>query len=95
MIYKIPGCIDMDKLRVIHLFKADFNLGIVILFGEMAIHHQINNAYLHKGQYRKRGGEYQDITFSKLLHYQLSTYTKILLGHFESDAASCFDRIVM
>jgi hypothetical protein len=33
MIYKKPGCIELDKLRVIHLFEADFNLMIGILFG--------------------------------------------------------------
>jgi hypothetical protein len=32
MIYKKPGVIELDKLRVIHLFKADFNLLIGICF---------------------------------------------------------------
>jgi hypothetical protein len=33
IIYKKPGDIELDKLRVIHLFKADFNLLIGVYFG--------------------------------------------------------------
>ena len=33
MIYKEPANITLEKLRVIHLFEADFNLLIGILFG--------------------------------------------------------------
>jgi hypothetical protein len=43
MIYKKTGCIELEKLRVIHLFEADFNLMIGILFGHRAMHHQVDN----------------------------------------------------
>jgi hypothetical protein len=36
MIYKKPGCIEFDKLRVIHLFEADFNLLVGLFFGRRA-----------------------------------------------------------
>jgi hypothetical protein len=39
MIYKKPGCIELDKLRVIHVFEEDFNLMIGILFGRRAMYH--------------------------------------------------------
>jgi hypothetical protein len=42
MIYKKAGCIELDKLRVIHLFEADFNLMIAILFGRRAMYHQVD-----------------------------------------------------
>jgi hypothetical protein len=32
MIYKSPGCIKLEKLCIIHLFEADFNLIIGLLF---------------------------------------------------------------
>ena len=33
MIYKKPGNIDIEELRCIHLFEADFNLAIGVIFG--------------------------------------------------------------
>jgi hypothetical protein len=33
MIHKEPGNYNLEKLRVIHLFEADFNLIVGILFG--------------------------------------------------------------
>jgi hypothetical protein len=33
MIHKEPGNYNLEKLQVIHLFEADFNLIVGILFG--------------------------------------------------------------
>ena len=95
MIYKEPGNILLEKLRVIHLFEADFNLIIGLLFGRRSMFDQTQNNHLHPGQYGKPGGECQDAALSKQLQYHISTYTRTPLGSFESDAAACFDRIVM
>jgi hypothetical protein len=95
VIYKKPGCIELDRLRVIHLFEADFNLLIGVLFGRRAMHHAISNDCLHHGQYGKPGGECQDAALSKVLHNLLSFFTKTPLSQFESDATACFDRVVM
>jgi hypothetical protein len=95
MIYKKPGCLELDKLRVIHLFEADFNLIVGLLFGRRAMHHAADHRLIHKGQYGQPGGECLDVAFSKILHNIMATLTKTAMGQFESDAASCFDRIVM
>jgi hypothetical protein len=50
MIYKKPGCVELDKLRVIHLFEADLNLMIGILLGRRAMHHQVDNRLLNLAQ---------------------------------------------
>jgi hypothetical protein len=50
MIYKKPGCVKLDKLRVIPLFEADFNLIIGILFGRRAMYHQIDHNLLNPAQ---------------------------------------------
>ena len=55
----------------------------------------MKHKYLHKGQFGKHGGKCQDVAFSKMLHYQMSTYSRNPLGHFKSDTASYFDHIVM
>ena len=95
MIYKKPGCIKLDKLRVIHLFEADFNLLIGIFFGRRAMHHQVDHSLLHLGQFGKPHGECQDAAISKVLLNMVSSFTKTPLGQFESDATACFDREVM
>jgi hypothetical protein len=95
MIYKKPGVLELDKLRVIHLFEADFNLIVGLFFGRHAMHHSVDNHLLHTGQYGRPGGECQDAAFAKNLHNHMAHYSKTPLGQFESDAASCFDRIVM
>jgi hypothetical protein len=95
MIYKKPGCIELDKLRVIHLFETNFNLLIGVLIGRRAMQHSVSNGLLHCGQYGKPGGECQDAALSKVLHNLISFFTNTPLGQFESDATACFDRVVM
>jgi hypothetical protein len=86
MIYKKPGCIELDHLRVIHLFEADFNIFVGVLFGRRAMRHSVSH---------NLGGECQDAALSKVLHNLLAFFTKTPLGQFESDATACFDRVVM
>jgi hypothetical protein len=57
MIYKEPGNYNLEKLRVIHLFEADFNLMVGILFGQRAMYHAKDNDLIHKGQGGRIGGE--------------------------------------
>ena len=95
MIYKTPGCIDLKKLRVIHLFEADMNLMIGILFGRRAMHHITNNKLYHTGQYGRPDGECLDAVYAKNMAYHVAHYTKTSLGTFESDTEACFDRLVM
>jgi hypothetical protein len=60
MIYKKPGVIELDKLRVIHLFEADFNLLIDVYVGRRAMHHQVDRNLIHQGQLGEPGGKCQD-----------------------------------
>jgi hypothetical protein len=95
MIYKKPGCVELDKLRVIHLFEADLNLMIGILFGRRAMYHQVDRGLLNQAQFRRPGGECQDSSISKVLHNLISAFTHTQMGQFKSDATACFDREVM
>ena len=95
MIYKRPGCIDLEKLRVIHLFEADFNLAIGIYFGRRAMQHQVRHQLIHDGQFGKPHGECQDAALSKVLYNMVAQFSQTPLGQFESDATACFDREVM
>jgi hypothetical protein len=95
MIYKKLGCIELDRLRVIHLFEADFNLMIGILFGRRAMYHQVDNQLLNLSQFGRPGGECPNACISKILHNLTSTFTHTPMGQFESDATACFDREIM
>jgi hypothetical protein len=95
MIYKKLSCIELNKLRVIHLFEADFNLLVGLFFGRRAMYHQVDHQLLHAGQFGKPGGECQDATFSKVLTNLVSSFSQTPMGQFESDATACFDREVM
>jgi hypothetical protein len=95
MIYKKLGVIELDKLRVIHLFEADFNLLIGVYFGRRAMHHQVDRNLIHQGQFGKPGGECQDAALSKVLHNLMAFFTQPPMGQFESDATACFDQEVM
>jgi hypothetical protein len=68
MIYKKPGCTELDRLRIIHLFEANFNLFVAVLFGRRAMRHSVTQTLLHTGQCGKPGGECQDAAISKVLH---------------------------
>jgi hypothetical protein len=78
------------KLRVIHLFEADFNLMIGILFGRRAMYHQVDNQLLNTALYGRPGGGCPDSSISKVLHNLISSLTHTPMGHFESDAIACF-----
>jgi hypothetical protein len=95
MVYKKPGCVELDKFRVIHLFEVDLNLMIGILFGHCAMYHQVDNNLLNPTQFGRPGGESQDSAISKVLHNLVSSLTHTPMGQFESDATACFDREVM
>jgi hypothetical protein len=90
MIYKKPGVIKLDKLRIIHLFEADFNLLVRVYFGRRAMHHQVDRNLIHPGQFGKPGGKCQDAALSKVLHNLMAFFTQTPMGQFESDATACF-----
>jgi hypothetical protein len=95
MIYKKAGILELDELRVIHLFEADFNLLVGLIFGRWTIHNAVTTERLHPSQFGKKGGECMDAAVAKVLHNTVATLTKTPMSQFESDATACFDRIVM
>lgn len=95
MIYKKPGSIDIESLRVIHLFEADFNLVIGLIFGRRTIYQAIDNGWIPDSQVARPYSECTDGLLSKVLHMEIAHTTKTSLGGTDFDAASCFDRIRM
>jgi hypothetical protein len=81
MIYKKPGVLKLDKLRVIHLFEADFNLLVGMIFGRRTVHNAVDHKRLHPSQYGKKCGECMDAAISKVLHNTITTYSKTPMGN--------------
>jgi hypothetical protein len=95
MIYKKPGVFLIDKLRVIHLFEADYNFIIGTVFGRRAMYSGIDNHTLHTSQWAQPGRQCADVVVMRELTLAVSKMTKTPLGGFENDASACYDRIVM
>jgi hypothetical protein len=51
MIHKKLGVCLMFKLRVIHLFEADYNFIIAIIFGRRAMCSGVDNHTMHENQW--------------------------------------------
>ena len=60
-----------------------------------AMQKAIANNEIHPGQYGRPGGECIDVAFSKVLLTETARMSRTCFGQFDSDAASCFDRIIM
>jgi hypothetical protein len=95
MIYNKAGYIELDKLRVIHLFEADFNLMVGILFGRRTMYHQVDKKLLNPAQFGCPGGECPDVSISKVIHNLICLFTRTPMGQFESEVKACFDQEVM
>jgi hypothetical protein len=93
MIYKKPGVYLMSKLRMIHLFEADYNFIIGTIFGQRAMYSGIDNNTLHPNQWAQPGRQCSDVVREMTL--AIANMTKNPLAGFENDASACYDRIVM
>ena len=50
MIEKIPGCSRVNKLRVIHLYEADYNIILKLIWARKLVWHAHDNEMLNMGQ---------------------------------------------
>ncbi len=96
MIEKKAGNQQLNKLRTINLFEADYNWLIGMIFGRRMVHEAERQNHLHEGQWGSRPGRSaHDALLHKLLSYEIARLTRTPLATFDNDAKSCYDRIVM
>jgi hypothetical protein len=94
MIEKEPGNARVHRLRVIHIYEADYNFLLQAKWREM-IRTAENENTLHPGQYGGRAGRDALIpTFLEEMKNEISYATRKSLINFDNDAASCYDRII-
>lgn len=95
MIEKIPGQPRIHKLRVIHIFEADFNLMLKLLWARRLVWHAHKNNALHESQAGSRPDHRCiDVVLRKTMNYLYSTLTRTPLITIDNDAKACYDRII-
>lgn len=95
MIFKETGNYKIHRLRVIHIYEADFNLVLAVKWRQL-LRHADERELINEGQYGGRPGcEAQSLTLLEELKYDLSYLTRRTLFNFDNDASSCYDRIVV
>ena len=94
MIHKLDGSYDINKLRVIHLFEADYNGLIGILFNRRVLYKAEKAGLLNNNQWGCRPHrQAEDALMLKELTYNMALTTKTTLATFDNDATGCFDRV--
>ena len=82
-------------MRVIHIYKVDYNFLVGIVWRE-AIQHAQQLGEINQGQYGGYPGrDCTSVTYFEELRRDISVLTRTAYSNFDNDAASCYDRILM
>ena len=72
MLKKDPGNPKIHRLRVIHLYEADYNLLLGVKWRQ-ALHHAVQHGFINDGCYGSQPGkEAKDALFIRELEYEQS-----------------------
>ena len=96
MIEKDPGSPRLTRLRIIHLFEADFNLFLKLQWGSRLVKRAAKHDLIHTGQH---GSVPRRKTMDPIMLTQLTSDLCRLMKHnlarFDNDASACYDRIIV
>jgi exonuclease III len=94
MILKEPGNYKIHRLRVIHLYEADYNALLAMKWREL-IHSAEDKNLLNVGTYGSRPNRSATTpVFLEEMMSEITRLTRKLLVTFDNDATSCYDRIL-
>jgi hypothetical protein len=95
MIRKTPRCSNINNLRVIPLYEADYNLLLKIIWARRLVWHAYNKGKLNASQEGSRPGiNAIDVVIQKEMKYLYACLTHTVLATMYNDAKSCYDRII-
>ena len=95
LIEKDSGNPNINRLRVIHLFEADYNLFLKLIWASRLVKRGEETRQFGEAQQGSRPNRAaNDAVLLKRLTYDLSRILRTNLGTFDNDAKSCYDRIV-
>ena len=96
MIEKDAGNPRIHRLRIIHLFEADFNFFLKIQWGHRLLRRAVELDLLHDSQHGSTPGK---TTMDPIMLNQLTADLCRILKHdlarFDNDASACYDRIIV
>ena len=96
MIEKDKGDPKINRLRIIHLFEADYNLFLKLTWGSRLVRRAVQMNLLNSGQHGSTPGK---TTMEPVMLTQLTADMCRLLksnyARFDNDASACFDRIIV
>ena len=94
MLEKEPGNPKIHRLRVIHIYEADYNLILGVKWREL-IHHCEDNQLLHPSLYGARPGRgaLEPVFVEELVNEITRQSRKPVIKNAE-DATACYDRII-
>jgi hypothetical protein len=96
MIAKTAGHPRINKLRVIHLYKADYNGFLKILWPQRAVHNATEKNLLNDSQAGGQKGRQSNHTaLQKEMKYLYAQLRKHNIATMDNDAKACYDRIIM
>lgn len=94
MLLKDAGDPKIHRLRVIHLYEADYNLLLAVKWRQ-SMHHAEDNALLNDGLYGSRAGRSaHEPVFLEVLQNDIYMTSMKSGINFDLDATSCYDRIL-
>ncbi len=96
LIEKDPGVPNINRLRIIHLFEADYNFFLKIQWDSRLVCRAHDLGLLHDGQYGSTPGRTaMDPVMLLQLTTDLSRLMKINMIRFDNDAKACYDKIIV
>ena len=96
LIEKDPGTPYLTRLRVIHLFEADYNLFLKLIYGRRMVSNAEKAEALNDQQHGSRPRRMTtDALFLSRLEKDLIRQTKSNSAHMDNDATGCYDRILI
>jgi hypothetical protein len=97
MLEKNTGAPRINRLRIIHLFEANFNLFLKLQWGSRLVKHAVTkHDLLNNGQH---GLIPERVSMDPVMVTQLTTdltrLLKVNLARFDNNASACYDRITI
>ena len=96
LIEKDPGQPKINRLRIIHLFEADYNFVLILMWGSRLVHRADKLNLLHDSQF---GSVPRRTTMDPIMMTQLTNDLCRILKHnlvrVNNDASACYDRIIV
>jgi hypothetical protein len=96
MIEKDAGRPCIHRLRIIHLFEADFNLILKLLWGHRLVRRADEYKMINTGQYGSVPGKTAiELVMLNQLSNDICRTNKVNIIRFDNDASACYDRILV